>query len=78
MKTLVPPGRRTLRSWKSMFDWITGLLSVLGLFGGFLLTLAENVFPPIPSEVVLPLPGYVGLAGQWLSSPYRHRRRRRF
>lgn len=48
MKTLVPPGRRTLRSWISMFDWITGLLSVLGLFGGFLLTLAEKCLPSHP------------------------------
>lgn len=46
-----------------MFDWFTRLLSALGPFGVFLLTLAENVFPPIPSEVVLPLAGYVAFQG---------------
>lgn len=41
-----------------MLGLITALLSALGWFGVFLLMLAENVFPPIPSEVILPLAGY--------------------
>lgn len=47
-----------------MFDAIVAMLSKLGAFGVFLLMLAENVFPPIPSEVVLPLAGYVAAKGQ--------------
>jgi membrane protein DedA with SNARE-associated domain len=35
------------------------LLRDLGLAGLFVLMFAENVFPPIPSEVVLPLAGYM-------------------
>lgn len=41
-----------------MSDWITTLMDSLGAFGVGLLMLAENVFPPIPSEVVMPLAGY--------------------
>jgi membrane protein DedA with SNARE-associated domain len=53
-----------------MFDGIIALLGKLGAFGVFLLMLAENVFPPIPSEVVLPLAGYVANTGRgslWLT-----------
>lgn len=35
-----------------------------GYLGVFLLMLAENVFPPIPSEVIMPLSGYVAARGQ--------------
>lgn len=37
-----------------MFDWITGVIESSGLWGVFLLMLGENVFPPIPSEVIMP------------------------
>jgi len=53
-----------------MFDGIIALLSKLGALGVFLLMLAENVFPPIPSEVILPLAGYVAVGGKgslWLT-----------
>ncbi|MBE7182792.1 MAG: DedA family protein [Methylobacterium mesophilicum] len=41
-----------------MFEWIVAVLEGLGALGVFLLMLLENVFPPIPSEVILPLAGY--------------------
>ena len=47
-----------------MFDIITSILSALGGFGVFLLMLAENVFPPIPSEVILPLACYTAAQGR--------------
>ncbi|MFS0738950.1 DedA family protein [Sphingomonas sp. 1P06PA] len=47
-----------------MFSVITSILSTLGAFGVFLLMLAENVFPPIPSEVILPLAGYTAAQGR--------------
>ena len=47
-----------------MFDIITSILASLGGFGVFLLMLAENVFPPIPSEVILPLAGYTAAQGR--------------
>jgi membrane protein DedA with SNARE-associated domain len=46
-----------------VFDAIVSFLSAFGWVGVFLLMLAENVFPPIPSEVILPLAGYTALKG---------------
>lgn len=52
-----------------MYDWVIQLIDWGGYAGVFLLTLLETMFPPIPSEVVLPLAGMraaqgpLGLAG---------------
>lgn len=46
-----------------MSDWITSLTDTLGALGVALLMFAENVFPPIPSEVVMPLAGYTASQG---------------
>jgi membrane protein DedA with SNARE-associated domain len=40
-----------------MYDWVIQLIDWGGYAGVFLLTLLETMFPPIPSEVVLPLAG---------------------
>ncbi len=48
-------------------NWATDVIEKLGYFGVFALIVLENVFPPIPSEAILPLAGF--LAGQgrmWL------------
>lgn len=37
--------------------WIPDLIDQTGYFGVFLLMLAETVFPPIPSEVIMPIAG---------------------
>jgi membrane protein DedA with SNARE-associated domain len=47
-----------------MFDWITGVVERTGYIGIALLMLAENVFPPIPSEVIMPLAGFTAAQGQ--------------
>lgn len=39
-------------------NWITEFMSQFGYFGVFLLIMIENVFPPIPSEVILTFGGY--------------------
>lgn len=45
-----------------MSDWVLGIIEALGYLGLALVLLIENVFPPIPSEIVLPLAGFlVGL-----------------
>lgn len=41
-----------------LIDIITSWISAYGYAGVFLAMLIETVFPPIPSEVVLPLAGY--------------------
>jgi membrane protein DedA with SNARE-associated domain len=47
-----------------MFDWITGFVQSAGYFGIVLLMFAENVFPPIPSEVIMPLAGFTAAKGE--------------
>ena len=42
-----------------MEDWITSVMSDYGYFGIFLLIMLENVFPPIPSEVILTVGGFM-------------------
>ncbi|WP_299360333.1 DedA family protein [uncultured Paracoccus sp.] len=42
-----------------MFDWVLSVIEAWGYPGIFFLMLAENVFPPIPSEVIMPLAGYL-------------------
>jgi membrane protein DedA with SNARE-associated domain len=44
--------------------WIPELLDRMGYVGVALLMLVENVFPPIPSEVVMPYAGYVAANGE--------------
>jgi len=47
-----------------MFDWIVAVIARLGYVGVALLTFLENVFPPIPSELVIPLAGFVAARGE--------------
>ena len=47
-----------------MIDWVTNLVAAGGLFGVFALMLAENLFPPLPSEMVVPLAGFAAARGQ--------------
>lgn len=42
-----------------MATWVIGIISSTGYFGILLLMFVENVFPPIPSEVIMPLAGYM-------------------
>jgi membrane protein DedA with SNARE-associated domain len=42
-----------------MEAWISDWLSQYGYFGVFFLILIENIFPPIPSEVILTLGGFM-------------------
>ena len=40
-----------------MADWVIRLIDETGYVGVFFLMLAETVFPPIPSEVIMPVAG---------------------
>ncbi|WP_338654748.1 DedA family protein [Sporosarcina psychrophila] len=42
-----------------MEKWITEFMDQFGYFGVFLLIMIENVFPPIPSEVILTFGGFM-------------------
>lgn len=47
-----------------MFDWISGFLQQSGYLGIVLLMFLENVFPPIPSELIMPLAGFTAGQGE--------------
>ncbi|UWQ18162.1 DedA family protein [Jannaschia sp. M317] len=48
-----------------MFDWITSLMAAGGYLGLAFLMVIENVFPPIPSEVVMSLAGFLAAEGKF-------------
>ncbi|MEV4753888.1 DedA family protein [Micromonospora sp. NPDC049559] len=43
--------------------WATGLMETLGAPGAGLAVALENLFPPLPSEVILPLAGFAASQG---------------
>lgn len=43
--------------------WVQDVINQFGYFGVGLLVIIENVFPPIPSEIVLPFAGFVAQQG---------------
>ena len=46
-----------------MFGWIQHTMTTLGYPGVALLMFLENVFPPIPSELIMPLAGFTAGRG---------------
>jgi len=42
-----------------MESWITSIMEDFGYIGVFLLIMLENIFPPIPSEIILTFGGYM-------------------
>ena len=47
----------------SLSEWVTDVIDKLGYVGVALLIALENLFPPIPSEIVLPFAGFVASDG---------------
>ena len=47
-----------------MVDWITSTMTSMGYVGIALLMFAENLFPPIPSELIMPLAGFTVAQGK--------------
>lgn len=48
-----------------MYSLIQQTVGALGYFGLVLLMFAENLFPPIPSELIMPLAGYLSSQGEF-------------
>lgn len=46
-----------------MSEWVAGVIGSFGYLGVAFLMLAENLFPPIPSEAILPLTGFLIIQG---------------
>lgn len=54
-----------LSEWlEVMRVWIEGLILSLGYVGIALIMLVENLFPPIPSELVMPFAGFLAARGE--------------
>jgi membrane protein DedA with SNARE-associated domain len=47
-----------------MFDWIVSLIRTIGYPGIVFLMFLENVFPPLPSEGIMPFAGFVAHQGE--------------
>lgn len=48
---------------QGIIDWIISLMEAIGAPGVGLGVFLENIFPPIPSEVILPLAGFTSSQG---------------
>ncbi len=46
-----------------MKDWVTQIIQAMGPAGIGFLMFAENLFPPLPSEYIMPLAGYMSAQG---------------
>jgi membrane protein DedA with SNARE-associated domain len=52
-----------------MTEWITSTIQSLGYVGIGLLMFLENLFPPIPSELIMPLAGFTASQGKMALVP---------
>lgn len=50
---------------EQLLDWVVTVMRTVGAPGVGLATLLETVFPPVPSEAVLPLAGYTASQGHY-------------
>ncbi|TXS29541.1 DedA family protein [Streptomyces sp. ms191] len=57
-------GGRRISSVEAMETWINDLMETLGAPGAGIAVALENLFPPIPSEVILPLAGFASASGR--------------
>lgn len=46
-----------------MADWVIGMIEQFGYLGIALLMVAENLFPPLPSELIMPFAGFLAARG---------------
>lgn len=64
------PGPATGADFTGLVGWVVDLIATLGPIGVGLLLAIDNIFPVIPSEVVLPFAGYLASRGEmsfWLA-----------
>ena len=45
-------------------DWVLSIMEKLGYLGIAFLMFLDNVFPPIPSEIIMPSAGYTAAKGE--------------
>jgi membrane protein DedA with SNARE-associated domain len=49
---------------QTMAEWTLNLMNSLGYLGVVLLMILENLFPPLPSELILPAAGFAAARGE--------------
>jgi len=47
-----------------MFEWVSNLMAAWGYPGVFALMVLENLFPPIPSEIIMAAAGFAAARGE--------------
>jgi membrane protein DedA with SNARE-associated domain len=47
-----------------VLEWVENIMNSLGYIGIALLMFLENIFPPIPSELIMPLAGFTSTRGE--------------
>lgn len=60
----------TTETFSGFTGWVVSVMEALGVVGVGLLVALENLFPPIPSEIILPLAGFTASQGSmnlWLA-----------
>ncbi len=57
--------RRPDKGAGRLLDLILNAITALGYPGIALLMVVENVFPPVPSELIMPLAGFLAVQGEF-------------
>lgn len=63
LRKIVVQRQQSQQVVRRMFDWIVDFVERSGYLGIALLMLLENLFPPVPSELIMPLAGYSAARG---------------
>jgi membrane protein DedA with SNARE-associated domain len=59
-----PSGQGDGNILTTVSDWVVGLMDILGAPGAGIAIALENIFPPLPSELILPAAGFAASQGQ--------------
>lgn len=59
------PAPSTAEALNGISEWVVGVMEVVGAPGAGLIVALENLFPPLPSEVILPLAGFTASRGSF-------------
>jgi membrane protein DedA with SNARE-associated domain len=59
------PAATTAGELTGISEWVVSVMEVVGAPGAGLIVALENLFPPLPSEVILPLAGFTASRGSF-------------
>lgn len=59
------PAPSTAEELNGISEWVVGVMEAVGAPGAGLIVALENLFPPLPSEVILPLAGFTASRGSF-------------